>query len=132
MTHNLGFVGARDALVQICGPAERIIIPGDYGHATENLGEEPLVVCDLIASVCTNDYEFYRHMRGLAFYVVSDGDGFAIESNPRYPTPYPPEIAFGSNWPKELLMGAPLIELFRRDPGAFTFLTETRKYVIED
>jgi glucose-6-phosphate isomerase len=108
------------------------VIPPDDGHATINIGNEPLVVCDLIASACTNEYDYYRQMQGLAFYVVQAGDSFAVELNPRYPTPFLPEIGAGSRWPKYLPTGAPLIELFRRDPYAFRFLTETREFVIED
>jgi hypothetical protein len=71
-------------------------------------------------------------MKGLAFYVVQAGDSFVVESNPRYPIPYLSEIGAGSLWPKNLPTGAPLIELFRRDPDAFRFLTETREVVVED
>jgi glucose-6-phosphate isomerase len=128
VTHTERFSGARGSRVQVCELHDRIIIPFDHGHVTANIGNDPLVVCDLIASSSANDYDFYRSKQGLAFYIMEAPGGFRIELNHRYPHPGTllPEIGVGSRWPEELPAGAPLIELFRRNPNAFDFLAKTK------
>jgi glucose-6-phosphate isomerase len=122
--------------IPICEPRERITIPFDCGHVTVNIGTAPLVVCDLIASECTNNYDSYRTWRGALYYIVRSDDGFAVEPNPSHLVPvpliHPPEIGASSTWDESSLRDIPLIESFRRDPTAFRFLTETTSFVFVD
>jgi glucose-6-phosphate isomerase len=127
----LDFVGLMGGFgkIPICDPRERITIPFYNGHVTANIGTEPLVVCDLIASECTNDYDSYRRSRGALFYIVRSDDGFEAEPNPSHfvPVPliHPPEIDTSSTSDEISVHDVPLIESFRRNPPSFRFLTET-------
>jgi glucose-6-phosphate isomerase, archaeal len=118
--------------VQTCGPGDRIFIWPSWDHVTVNIGREPLVVCDLIASACTNDYGSLRTAHGAGYYIVSAGDSFSIEPNPHYGYLPAAIIGHGSRWPEILPTNAPLIELFRRDPKAFRILTEPIEFEDED
>jgi len=114
--------------VQTCKPGERIVIPDGCGHVTVNIGKEPLVVCDLVASECTNDYGFFRANRGAAYYVVEDTDGFMVEVNPRYVGMKSARVDSGSRWPDIIPDDEPLIKMFRRNPGDFRLLTAPMDY----
>jgi glucose-6-phosphate isomerase len=118
-----GGVRETDGRVQLCKAGEAIVIPPNCGHVTANVGDKPLVVCDLIASACTNDYGSYREKRGAAYYVVEIPGSLTAIKNQHYPQNEKPAIAYGSRWPMILPSDAPLIELFRRNPETFRLLT---------
>jgi glucose-6-phosphate isomerase len=124
----IGFAGGF-CWIPICESRERITIPFERGHATVNIGTEPLVVCDLIASECTNDYEQFRRSRGALFYIVRSDDGFGAEPNPSHfvplPVIHPPEIGTSSTSDEISVNDIPLVESFRRNASEFSFLTET-------
>jgi glucose-6-phosphate isomerase len=130
----VGLIGVTSGWIQICEPHERIMIPPKAGHVTVNIGNVPLVVCDLIATECTNNYDLYRSVQGAAYYIVLSPGGFAVEPNTRYPNAgkLSPEVGYGSRWPQDLPSDAPLIDLFRLDPNVFRFLTETKSFEDED
>ena len=115
--------------VQICRPGERIVIPLGCGHLTVNITDEPLVVSDLIASACTNDYSAFREMQGAAWYVFADSDGFLIEKNPKYVGMLDAEVGSGTRVATLIPDNAPLIEMFRRNPADFQMLNEPSKFV---
>jgi glucose-6-phosphate isomerase len=94
----------------LAGPGDVILIPGNLGHLTINLGTEPLVVSDLVASAATNDYEPFQRNRGAAWYVEAEplsSSGFLPRRNPLYPKIELPRIVTAaayspgprSDWP---------------------------------
>ena len=68
-----------------CGPGERILIPPGASHLTVNIGREPLVVADLVATASQNDYGEFRARRGAAVHLFQDGDAWAERINSAYP-----------------------------------------------
>ncbi|MFL5761174.1 MAG: glucose-6-phosphate isomerase family protein [Thermomicrobiales bacterium] len=109
--------------VQLAEASDRIVIPPNCGHVTVNIGRGPLVVSDLVAVACTNDYGAFRAAKGAANYIVEDNGRFAVEANRRYNDVAVAAVTTGSGWPAALPDGAPLLELFRRKPNAFDWLT---------
>lgn len=49
-----------------------VIIPPNYGHVTVNIGEDMLVMSNLISRNCKSDYKRYEERRGAAVYAVSE------------------------------------------------------------
>jgi glucose-6-phosphate isomerase len=114
--------------MQICRACERIIIPGRFGHLTINITGEPLVVSDLVASACANDYSTFRKMQGSSWYVIANGSGFLLERNPKYVGMLVPEIGFGTRVADLIPDNLPLIHMFRRNPDDFRLLTEPNEF----
>ncbi|MER3486210.1 MAG: glucose-6-phosphate isomerase, partial [Chloroflexota bacterium] len=52
--------------IAVCVAGDRIIIPSGAGHLTVNLGDEPLVMSNLVASASENDYAPFAGARGAA------------------------------------------------------------------
>ncbi len=110
-------------LVQIAVGAagDRIIIPPGAGHLTVNLGDEPLVMSNLVASASENDYAPFAGARGAAVYLLADSRapfGFRAVPNPRHSPPATVRISAGSHWPAGW-PEAPLYAGFLAQPKAF-------------
>jgi glucose-6-phosphate isomerase len=60
---------------------DAIIIPPNYGHVTVNIGNEPLVMANLVSDKFSSIYEGYEKMGGAAYYLLRDG---RLVANPRY------------------------------------------------
>jgi glucose-6-phosphate isomerase len=113
------------AWVQTCGPGDRIVIP-EWAHVTVNIGLEPLVVSDLIAEACTNDYGRFQSAHGAGYYVVSEDDRIVVKYNSHYGYHAVPILDKGSRWPSIFPSNAPLIENFRQEPETFRWLVDSK------
>lgn len=66
-------------------PGDKVIYPPGYGHIIVNIGDEPVVTSNWVAADFTSDYQPIKDMKGMAYYVVEDGQGgIKFETNPRY------------------------------------------------
>lgn len=66
-------------------PGDKIIYPPGYGHIIVNIGDEPVVTSNWVAGEFSSDYEPIREKKGMAYYVVSDGDdGIKFVPNATY------------------------------------------------
>jgi oxalate decarboxylase/phosphoglucose isomerase-like protein (cupin superfamily) len=100
-----------------------VVIPPNCAHIAVIPGNEPMVTSNWVARAFDSQYTPIRLMRGAAYYIVKDGDGYAWERNPTYPDAPQPEIAKGSDWEKRgLPTGIPAYKAFFEDPKAFEFL----------
>jgi len=93
------------------GKGAHAFVPYNYGHVTVNVGNEPLVVGNLVANSCKSEYEPVKQKHGLAYYVLKDG----IVKNPHY-----------EQWPRvvqrKATPGPPIDALFKRDPAHYAEL----------
>jgi glucose-6-phosphate isomerase len=53
-------------------PGDRVLLPPGASHLTVNSGPTPLVVADLVATACENNYGILRKHRGGAIYLLDD------------------------------------------------------------
>lgn len=117
----------QEVWVAVCEAGEKIVIPSDCGHASINLGEEPLAVADLVSRDSENYYGSFREARGAAYYLMEDGStllGWRLEANPRYAKLPRPTILRRPRWEPFLNDGGPVYAHFIKDPRAFTFLSK--------
>jgi glucose-6-phosphate isomerase, archaeal len=113
-------------VVAVCGRGERILIPPDASHLTVNIGDEPLVVADLVAIDSQNDYGDFRDHRGAAAYLLADPDeedGFEIAVNSAYDDG--PDIYLTQSSVTGVFVPAdePLYTHFRANPAHYGYLT---------
>lgn len=52
---------------------DHIFIFPNFGHVTVNIGEEPLVLSNLVYSDFESDYSIFREKRGAMIYITKDG-----------------------------------------------------------
>lgn len=71
-------------------PAQKVIVPADYGVVIVNLGLGPLVLSRLVAAEAWPIHRLYDEMQGAAYYVVEQEGEVVAEANTHYPQPSPP------------------------------------------
>jgi len=116
----------RAGWIAVCDPGDKIVIPPDCGHVTVNIGDEPLVVSDLVAIDSQNDYGSFRHAHGAAYYLLpdsSDPHGFQVMPNLNYGAPPAPVTLIGSRWSPLCSDPAPVYQQMQAEPDRFAFLT---------
>lgn len=122
---------------------DSVLIPPGFGHVSVNIGNTPLVLCNLVADGFQSDYGWFRRCRGAGVYVVAINDGHdgqakvssttvqpGLELNPSYNCHV--EI---NQWPPVALSelglgdpGEPLFTAVCRQPQRFRFLTRPGDY----
>ena len=73
-----------DVLAIPAGPGEKVFMLPGYGHATINVGGEPLVMANWVAGEFASEYGDYRERRGAAYYALTGGDAVRWQANPNY------------------------------------------------
>ncbi|MCD6414517.1 MAG: glucose-6-phosphate isomerase [Candidatus Diapherotrites archaeon] len=84
------------------------LIPPDYGHATVNIGNTPLIMGNLVADGFLSNYEPILKKHGMAYYVLKSG----LKENPNYeehPKPFK----------RRATSGPSLSLLFKKDPSHY-------------
>jgi glucose-6-phosphate isomerase, archaeal len=115
---------------QACAQGEAVVIPPGWGHVTINVGDEPLVVSDLIASSCANDYNTFRSARGAVTYYGRDGDRPWFKTNANYIKQPLTNVPEGYRGPIVIRYEAPLIERFRCNPQRYRWLTNPSEFAV--
>lgn len=114
--------GITDAVVVYAGPGDKVNMPPGYGHVTVNIGDTPLVMCNLVAADFASVYGDYAERRGGAYYFVRTPDGLAVEANPRYPV-VPGLREASPSLDAELGLGRqPLYTAWQAQPARFRYL----------
>jgi glucose-6-phosphate isomerase len=122
-----GWVAAGEGWLLLAGAGEAILIPGELGHLTINVGAVPLVVGDLVAIASSNDYRPFQERRGAAWYVEPDSwspIGIRVIPNSRYSTGPLPKVLRASSSAFSFANGPPLFRLAASHPAKFEFLTD--------
>ncbi|GBC98925.1 Glucose-6-phosphate isomerase [bacterium HR17] len=104
-----------------------VVIPPNCAHPTIVLGDEPLVTANWVARAFDSQYTPIKLMRGVAYYIVKRGDGYAVERNPAYPDAPTPEFVRASALdPRGVPTDEPTYHAFLRSPDAFAFLVRPK------
>lgn len=107
-----------------CGPADLVLIPPGYAHATVNDGDEPLVLANWVAGGFRSDYGPIAERRGMAFYRLARAGAGGWEPNVRYGRA---RLLLGVPTPPALI-GArarePIYRLGVVEPGRLRFLVD--------
>ena len=107
-------------------PGFTLIVPSGYSHVLINPYDEPALMAGLYSTLFKPEYGAVRTRRGLAYYIMANGESFAVEPNPAYETP-PPLI------PLKTLAGTqffpphpdqPVWQAFLEDPEQYAFLSQ--------
>lgn len=110
--------GGGEVLLSLAGVGEVVLVPPGFGHVTVNVGEDPLLVANLVWREGEALYEPFARLRGGAWHVLSrrEPPGFSLRPNSAYPELRLPRL----RPPLRLPFG--LLERARRHPGEFRFL----------
>ncbi|MCS7224198.1 MAG: hypothetical protein NZ959_06550 [Armatimonadetes bacterium] len=110
-------------LIVTVEPGDVLIIPSHCAHPTIVIGDEPLVTVNWVARSFDSQYTPIKLMGGVAYYIVKDGDGWAVEPNPRYRNAPEPERVSCKDLPdKGLSTVGPVYPHFLKEPKAYDFL----------
>ena len=104
---------------------DKVLIDPNYGHATINPGESPLVMANLVADNFKSDYKPIKEKQGPAYYYIKNHLGeHEFYPNPNYKNS--PELkllpADEKSQPVSINENQTLYEAFIEDPEKFTFL----------
>lgn len=120
-----------DVILVTVQAGETLLVPPNYGHASVNIGEGPLVFSNLAYVPCPVDYAPVRNYRGMAYYIKKKNNELQTELNPTYGSVRMPQVKFASvkeNPALGIRFGRPVYESFRENPQAFDFLAHPDGY----
>jgi len=95
-----------------------LILPG-YGHVTVNIGNEPLIMSNLVYWDFESDYSIFKEKRGALVYITKDG----IKINENYLLEVK-NIDFGNVVYAKRIFDRNIYEEFVSNPDKFMFLKE--------
>ncbi len=111
-------------------PGDKLIIPPGYGHATVNVGREPLVFADLVSDLCKNTYGQIAQNHGMCCYVLKEEGGFALAPNPNYAQAPQARVCCVQEYPRlGTARSIPLYQTAARHPEWFDYLNHPEKYM---
>jgi len=111
---------------------ELLLVPGNCGHVTVNVGDVPLVFSYLVADASANDYGPFLTARGAACYIVEQHSRPTILPNVRYPASPAPQFAQLAQMPSlQPRLSKPLYRSVLRSPDRFRFLTQPSAFRLE-
>jgi glucose-6-phosphate isomerase, archaeal len=112
---------------------EKVVYPPNYGHIIVNVGEDTLVTANYVADKFERMYKQVTDRKGLAYYVVEDGDGgYKFVKNERYEK-HPEVRMLTSQFMHNLeIMGPlPMYTIGTSSPKSLEFLNQPDKYAVE-
>ena len=120
-----------DVILVKVDEGQTLLVPPDYGHASINVGEGPLIFSDLAYRQCPVWYESVKAHHGMTYYVMRDADGIAAVRNPSYGEDVP--AARFATVHEDTSLGIdfsmPLYEGFLRHPDRYAYLSEPDEYL---
>lgn len=127
-----GELVVEDLILATVHEGETIIIPPNYGHASVNIGDGPLVFSNLAYTPCVVNYDPVRYYHGMSYYLMKKDGELTAESNGRYQNVPEPKFAAVKENPRlGIRFGLPVYQSFKENPEAFRFLAEPDQYVDE-
>lgn len=121
-----------DLILATVHAGETIIIPPNYGHASINIGDGPLVFSNLAYVPCPVHYDPVKHYHGMSYYLMKKGGEITAEFNSRYQNvPQPKFATVKENSRLGIRFGTPVYQSYKENPEAFRFLAEPDQYVDE-
>lgn len=131
-TENPEDLVVEDLILATVHEGETIIIPPNYGHASINIGDGPLVFSNLAYVPCPIHYDPVKHYHGMSYYLMKKDGELTAEFNDRYQNvPQPKFAAVKENPHLGIRFGTPVYQSYKENPEAFRFLAEPDQYVDE-
>jgi glucose-6-phosphate isomerase len=112
-------------------PGDKLVIPPEYGHATINIGNEPLIFADLVSSKASNIYGQIGENHGMSYYVLKDNNrGLRLINNPAYHNVGEIKLTDISENPAlGIWNDKPLYLEFVNNPSLFEYLNKPANYL---
>lgn len=129
---NPGDVQIDDMILVTVHEGQIFLVPPNYGHASINIGEGPLIFSNLAYQKCPVLYEAVKFHHGMAVYVSREDGKISIQMNRYYKNL--PEIKYATlkeNPHLGVVKGSPVYVSYQKDPDAFEFLGHPDDYVDE-
>lgn len=121
-----------DLILATVYEGEQIIIPPNYGHASINIGNGPLVFSNLAYIPCPVNYDPVKYYHGMSYYIVMKDGKTELKFNERYKNVPEPKFAQVKENPYlGIQFGKPVYQSYKENPDAFHFLKEPDAYVNE-
>ena len=115
----------KDAVVDVAlveaNQGEKMLVPLGYGHLLINPTEKTMVTGNLVSTECVQDNEFFRRMRGGAYYELKER---RFVKNRNYGEV--PELRIEGSC--RMFGHEGLRDLLLKDPDAFRFLVDPAKH----
>ncbi len=108
---------AQEFVAVLADRGDIVFIPPDYGHVTVNVGNDPLILSNVVYSGFSSNYEKVREKRGFAYYLTTEG----FIENKNYSNH--PSITFM----RSAIPRTDLFSLFLERPKVFDFLRKPHK-----
>ncbi len=118
-----------DVLVIPASPGDKVFMLPGYGHATINVGDEPLVMANWVAGAFSSEYGDYKERHGAAYYALAGAEAVRWQPNPHYDA-VPEARVVAPLCPEEataLRAGRPMYGDGVRDPGSLRYLVDPGK-----
>ncbi len=116
-----------DAAIIEMIPGSVIEIPPDYAHVIINPSSESTLLAGLYNRSFKPIYDSIQKQKGMAYYIMSDGNNIRIDQNPSYQTPlvlrHISSVKGTLFAPPEQVL--PLWTSFFKDPEAYAFLSDS-------
>ncbi len=111
---------------------DKVVYPPNYGHIIINIGDETLVTSNWVATDFERLYDQIIDKKGLAYYVVADGDGYKFVPNPNYKdVPKVRVITDKFMDSFSITKKGPMYGTGVNDPKSLEFLNSPEKYAVE-
>lgn len=121
-----------DLILASVHEGETIIIPPNYGHASVNIGDGPLVFSNLAYVPCPVNYDSVKYHHGMCCYIMKGDKEIDLQFNSRYQNvPAPVYAGVLENPHLGIHFGKPVYQSYQENPVAFQFLKEPDLYVDE-
>lgn len=110
---------------------ETIVVPPDYGHATVNIGETPMVFINLVSIDSNNHYDSVAASEGMSVFILDNGSkGYIAVKNKKYRLSMEPKIVLPSDCPQlSIIQGQPAYNAYIAQPEKFTYLDKPLQYM---
>jgi glucose-6-phosphate isomerase len=76
-----------DCVLYEMKPGSMITIPPGYAHMQINPGSEPSITAGLYGKLIKPEFDFFKKMKGFAYYILQTKSGVEFAPNMNYPTP---------------------------------------------
>lgn len=121
-----------DMIAVTVNAGETLVVPPNYGHASINVGEGPLVFGSLAYYPCPINYDSVKYYHGMGYYVFKEGNEVKIKLNDKYEKV--PELKMATvkeNPNLGIQFDVPVYHSYLKNPEAFRFLAQPDAYVEE-
>lgn len=119
-----------DVLAIPASPGDKVFMLPGYGHATINVGDQPLVMANWVAGAFNSEYGDYKERHGAAYYALSGAESVRWQPNHNY-AKLPEARIVAPRCPEELTAlraGRPMYGDGVRQPEALAYLVDPARY----